>query len=73
MPRYRQPRRLSATKPKRQGRPDLRDHDAYARNWGDRPSERFEWDRSLTLHAIAMRDLGYPLSDDQKRRIDDHG
>lgn len=35
-----------------------------------RPSELFDWDKALLLHALAMWDLGYPLSADQKRRIE---
>lgn len=66
------PMRLKATVPGRDT-----PHDGLPPSWasrrnnnpGARPSEDFNWDKALTLHAQAMRDLGYTLSDDQKKRI----
>lgn len=40
--------------------------------WRDKPSDRFDWDKALTLHALAMQQLGYTLSTQQQQRIDDH-
>lgn len=37
-----------------------------------RPSRDFNWDKALLLHALAMWDLGYPLSAEQKRRIEEY-
>lgn len=69
MPRYRTPRPLTATKPKRFGRPDLRDYDTI-RNPGNRPSEQFDWDAALYLFALGMWSLGYKLSKEQQKRIE---
>jgi hypothetical protein len=35
-------------------------------------SARFDWDKALYLHALAMWSLGYELSAQQKRRIENH-
>lgn len=36
------------------------------------PSERFDWNRSMLLHALDMRDLGYDLSPEQYKLVYDH-
>ena len=59
---------IQASRPQRVGTPDLRDYSTF-RNPGDRPSQRFDWDAALTLHARSMDDLGYKLSKEQKRRL----
>lgn len=37
-----------------------------------KPSDDFDWDRAFTLNAITLRDLGYDLTPQQQKRVDDH-
>lgn len=69
------PLMLRATNPTKQrvSKPDLRDYNSIAlRNPGARPSLDFDWDAALIRFAHSMHDLGYPLSREQQKRIDDH-
>jgi hypothetical protein len=43
-----------------------------AGNFGNKPSLDFDWDAALYRHALTMRELGYELSKEQRKRIDDH-
>lgn len=40
---------------------------------GATPSVDFDWDAALYRYVVIVRDLGYTLSEEQKKRIDDHG
>lgn len=76
MPRRRthnSPRAIQARNPMRDRTVrDMRSYDTV-HNPGGRPSQDFNWDKALTLHALAVWDLGYPLSAEQKRRIEAYG
>lgn len=50
-------------------RSDMRDY-ATLRNPGGTPSQEFDWDAQLVRHARTMKELGYPLSAEQKRRLE---
>jgi hypothetical protein len=39
---------------------------------GPTPSADFDWDAALLRFALMVRDMGYPLSPEQRKRIDDH-
>lgn len=71
MPNRRTPRPMLATRPKRTGKPELRDYASY-KSPGKRPSLDFDWDTALYLHAVSMAELGYELSPAQKKRIKDN-
>lgn len=71
MPARRTPRPLrSAFKPPR-GSPDFRNYDNFKYR-GNKPSLEFDWDAALYRHALMMQELGYKLTTEQQKRIDDH-
>lgn len=39
---------------------------------GATPSVDFDWDAALYRYAVTMRGLGYTLTEEQQKRIDDH-
>jgi hypothetical protein len=39
---------------------------------GKTPSSDFDWDAALYRYALMMRELGYRLTPEQQKRIDDH-
>lgn len=70
MPARRTPRPLrSAYRPTGDGR--IRDYTNFKYS-GNRPSLDFDWDSALYKHALTMRKLGYTLTEQQQKRIDDH-
>lgn len=69
MPARKTPRPLRTAFATR-ARPDMRTYPAG--NFGNKPSLDFDWDAALYRHALTMRELGYELSKEQRKRIDDH-
>jgi hypothetical protein len=67
------PLSLKATNPTKQrvGKPDMRDYKNI--NPGKRPSAEYDWEPALLAFALTMWSLGYPLSKEQKQRIEDYG
>lgn len=53
-------------------RPLPRNYDS-ANYRGPKPSDDFDWDKALYLNALTLRELGYKLTPQQQKRIDDHG
>jgi hypothetical protein len=51
-------------------RPLHRDYSALS-NRAPTPSDDYDWDAALTRYALIVRDLGYVLSDEQRKRIDE--
>lgn len=43
-----------------------------SRNRGALPSLEFDWGRALYLQARTFQQLGYTLTTEQQKRIDDH-
>lgn len=69
----RTPRPLLGAKPRRVGRPDMRDYsNSRSNNPGKTPSREYDWDTALYKNALTMRACGYTLSAEQQKRIDDH-
>lgn len=68
MPQRRTPRPLRATLPR--GKPDMRDYRALKYR-GPTPSNDYDWDAALLRFARIVNELGYPLSPEQQKRLDD--
>lgn len=67
-----QPRPMRTAYSPPRGKPDMRDYSALRQQRGATPSQDFDLDNALYLHALSMRELGYQLMPEQQRRIDDH-
>lgn len=71
MPERRIPRPLrTAFRPPR-GAADMRDYDSL-KGRGKTPSQHFNWDYALYKNALTLQSLGYELTPEQQKRIDDH-
>lgn len=49
----------------------MRDYDSL-KGRGKTPSQHFNWDYALYKNALTLQSLGYELTPEQQKRIDDH-